>query len=655
MASTPRTPRRGLPRVPGGEPWPPAVSGADSDDAAVPGTDAAAVPGTVSAASAQNGAELAPGPRETSGPTSSEQRSADAAPPSPASVEVPGADDSSAAIAPAVADAATVGVRRGLPREPGGEPWPPASVAPGNRPAAEPDRSSGTAAATPAPEVPPLAADSVEPARGADDASVRVTPAGADAATAGVRRGLPREAGGEPWPPASVAAVAPSAKGPAAPAGSASVPTRDSSAGSAPASPEPGARSAPASPEPAAGASPASPASTALSASPAHASPEPAGGASTPSPASTAPSADPAPAAPRPPLTVRRTVWPGVAARSADVARVARSGRPAGAAPAPAGGAARPSAARPAALRDFSPIQLLGSTAVLGVFALALVGIVVLLARFVLAIGPGREFLEAFPGEYPLPASAPVGLPAWLNWSHFLNSFFLLLIIRTGWQVRREKRPAAFWSPRNNKKRRISLALWFHQALDILWIANGVVFVVLLFTTGQWMRIVPTSWEVFPNALSAALQYASLDWPTENGWVNYNSLQQLSYFAITFVAAPLAIVSGVRLSGVWPKDAARLNRLYPVEWARKVHFPTMLFFVAFIVVHVALVLATGALRNLNHMYAARGAVDPGAYTSDPTGLLIFAASLVVMAAAWIAARPAVLVPIARLFGEVKQR
>ncbi len=353
-------------------------------------------------------------------------------------------------------------------------------------------------------------------------------------------------------------------------------------------------------------------------------------------------------AAPRPPLTVRRTVWPGAAARRA------RAGATPG-----AGSAAkpRPAAAKtaPAALRDYSPVQLLGSTAVLGVFALALVGIAVLLARFVLAIGPGRDFLAAFPGEYPLPASAPVGLPAWLNWSHFLNSFFLLLIIRTGWQVRREKRPSAFWSPRTDKRRRISLTLWFHQALDILWIANGAVFVVLLFVTGQWMRIVPTSWEVFPNALSAALQYASLDWPTENGWVNYNSLQQLSYFAITFVAAPLAIVSGVRLSGIWPKDAEKLNRLYPAEWARKVHFPTMLFFVAFIVVHVALVLATGALRNLNHMYAARGSVDPEAYTSDPTGLLIFAASLVVMAAAWIAARPAVLVPIARLFGEVKQR
>jgi thiosulfate reductase cytochrome b subunit len=329
---------------------------------------------------------------------------------------------------------------------------------------------------------------------------------------------------------------------------------------------------------------------------------------------------------------VPQTVWPGAAAS-----------------------AVREKRAEPRRIGPYTPLQWLGSTAVLGVFALALAGIAVLFARFVLALEPGQQFLAAYPGEYPLPEGAPVGLPVWLNWSHFLNSFFLLFIIRSGWQVRREKRPAAFWSPRGNKKRRISLALWFHQAIDILWIANGVLFVVLLFATGQWMRIVPTSWEVFPNAVSAALQYLSLDWPTENGWVNYNSLQQLSYFAITFLAAPLAIVSGVRLSGVWPKDGEKLHRWYPIEWARRIHFPVMLFFVAFIVVHVALVLATGALRNLNHMYAARGAVDPGAYTSDPTGLLLFAASLLVMAAGWVAARPSVLVPIARLFGDVKQR
>jgi hypothetical protein len=72
------------------------------------------------------------------------------------------------------------------------------------------------------------------------------------------------------------------------------------------------------------------------------------------------------------------------------------------------------------------------------------------------------------------------------------------------------------------------------------------------------------------------------------------------------------------------------------------------YFVLFIFVHVVLVFATGALRNLNHMYAAQDAVNW-------TGFWIFAASMVVIAIAWVAARPLVLAPIARLFGKVSGR
>ncbi|WOQ69923.1 cytochrome b/b6 domain-containing protein [Microbacterium limosum] len=313
-------------------------------------------------------------------------------------------------------------------------------------------------------------------------------------------------------------------------------------------------------------------------------------------------------------------------------------------------------AIRPAKAPREEPVRMRGLTRaqwaiglLLGGVALVFAsGMVVAAARFLVSLDGVRAFLAAFPGEYPLPAGTAPGFPAWVQWQHFFNAFLIVLIIRTGLQVRTEKRPAVFWSPRGNRKRRISLALWFHQALDILWIVNGVVFVVLLFATGHWARIVPTSWEVFPNALSAALQYASLNWPTENGWVNYNSLQQLAYFTTVFVAAPLAVVTGVRLSGVWPKNAATLSRLYPVEWARALHFPVMLYFVAFTVVHVALVLATGALRNLNHMYGGTDAVNT-------VGFWIFVASTAVIVAGWIAARPVVLAPIAKLFGTVKGR
>lgn len=263
-----------------------------------------------------------------------------------------------------------------------------------------------------------------------------------------------------------------------------------------------------------------------------------------------------------------------------------------------------------------------------------------------------RSFLAEFPGATDLPAGAPVGFPAWLAWQHFLNAFFILLIIRSGWQVRAITRTTAHWTRNNtglirtkNPPARISLTLWFHLSLDALWVFNGVVFFVLIFSTGQWLRLVPVSWNVFPNALSSALQYASLNWPTEDGWVNYNSLQQLAYFATVFIAAPLAFITGLRMSGAWPKNSTRLNAVYPLPLARAIHFPVMLYFVLFVIVHVTLVLATGALRNLNHMYGGSDEVNW-------VGFGIFAASLLVMAASWIAARPILLRPVAALTGSV---
>ena len=303
----------------------------------------------------------------------------------------------------------------------------------------------------------------------------------------------------------------------------------------------------------------------------------------------------------------------------------------------------------------FTRTQWLGATIASGAALLFLAAIAVLVVRWLLTTEPLQHFLSTYPGEYDLPEGAPVGLPPWLGWQHFFNAFFIVLIIRSGLQVRNQQKPPAVWSPRWNRSRKISLTLWFHQSLDILWLANGVIFVTLLFVTGQWVRIVPTSWEIFPNALSAILQYISLDWPTENGWVNYNSIQVLAYFTTVFVAAPLAVATGVRMSGIWPKGAVTLSRLYPVEWARKIHFPVMLYFVVFIAIHVFLVFATGALRNLNHMYASQGSADPDAYADNWTGFWLFVASLVVIAAAWVAARPIVLAPIARLFGSVGAR
>jgi thiosulfate reductase cytochrome b subunit len=277
-----------------------------------------------------------------------------------------------------------------------------------------------------------------------------------------------------------------------------------------------------------------------------------------------------------------------------------------------------------------------------GVIVLA--AVLVLAAQWFLGTDAGRSFLSRYPGQYAQP-DAPGGYPWWLNWAHFFNAFLMVLVIKTGIQIRREVKPEAYWTPTWNKKRKISLTIWTHNALDLLWVLNGVVFVVLLAVTGYWSRVVPTSWEVFPNAVSAVLQYVSLDWPTAGDWAHYNSAQELAYFSTIFVAAPLAIVTGVRMSGLWPVDKTTLNKAFPVEWARAVHFPVMIYFSAFIIVHVILVFATGALRNLNQIYTGQDA-------TNWAGFWLFVLSLVVIIGAALATRPVIVAPLARLFGRV---
>ncbi|MBP3976480.1 cytochrome b/b6 domain-containing protein [Microbacterium sp. BLY] len=545
---------------------------------------------------------------------------------------------------------ATRVLRRGLPRVPGGEPWPPADVTVDAVDAVEP---SGVTAAVDAPAATPVAT----PAERAEDRSVPHAPddtapaATPDAAPPpALRRGLPRVPGGEPWPPsaaspgpaaapgaaaqaAPTAADAPTPPAPAAPASAstAASPTSDPASDAVPAPTtsaggESVRRGLPRVP----GGEPWPPAGTApaRAATAAAVTPDAALIRETPSPA--APPAEPAapgtalaPAADiSTPLPWTRTVWDGRAPRHLPAAAPTARRRP----------------------TWTQAIAALFGAAALGVLAAAAVALV----RALLSLPFLQDFLAAYPGEYEPPIPVEPGFAPWVNWAHFFNMFLIVLIIRSGLQVRTEKRPSVFWTPRNNPKGKISLNLWFHQALDILWLLNGVIFVVLLFTTGHWVRIVPTSWEVFPNALSAALQYISFDWPHENGWNNYNSLQQLAYFVTVFVAAPLAAVTGFRMSGLWPKKAERLSKAYPVEWARALHFPVMLYFVAFIIAHVALVMLTGFLRNLNHMFAAQDA-------ATWTGFWVFIASLVVIAIAWVAARPLVLAPIAKLFGKVSGR
>jgi methionine sulfoxide reductase catalytic subunit len=281
----------------------------------------------------------------------------------------------------------------------------------------------------------------------------------------------------------------------------------------------------------------------------------------------------------------------------------------------------------------------------------------------------GSPAVEGFVRRYPGSEFAVrfgTAMPAWVRAQHFLNLFFLTFIIRAGAQIladhprlywtrhstpgkewlRMQKQvpDAPLWTAKQDSltlpkhiglpglRHSIGLARWWHLGVDTLWLANGLVFYALLFASGEWRRIVPTSWRVFPDALSVALQYLSLRWPTDDSWIAYNGLQMIAYFITIFVAAPLALVTGLGMSPALSTRFHGLSRRLSIQTARSLHFLVLCWFLAFTFIHVTLVFATGVLRNLNHVYAGNDSRGWG-------GFGMFAVSMILLAVAWLAATP----------------
>ena len=288
------------------------------------------------------------------------------------------------------------------------------------------------------------------------------------------------------------------------------------------------------------------------------------------------------------------------------------------------------------------------------VMGLAVVGLtVVLTARWMLQAPELADFFGQYNGTQLPPTWAPVGLPVWLGILHFVNSLLLGFIVLSGLRVRSKERPPAFVTPKGPSRAlavgatsRLSLHVWWHLLIDTGWVLVGVIYVVLLFATGHWVRIVPTSWEVLPQAVSAGIQIAALQPPPHDSWVSYNALQLIAYFAIVFIVAPASIISGLRLSPTW-KPGWAISRVFTEVLARRIHTGALVVFIVFTVLHVALVLLTGAAQNLGYMYASSA-------EAGWLGVVIFVGSSLAALAAWMLLRPPAQTDIAERIADVRR-
>lgn len=128
------------------------------------------------------------------------------------------------------------------------------------------------------------------------------------------------------------------------------------------------------------------------------------------------------------------------------------------------------------------------------------------------------------------------------------------------------------------------------------------------------------------------MQYLSLDFPPPSGWTQYNALQTLAYFTTVFVAAPLAMVTGLLQS---PAISAKLGSaagIFNRQVSRTVHFCVLLYFVVSLATHITFVVITGFGVNINH-------ITRGVNVDSAEGVWLFVVGITIIVLLWIAATP----------------
>ncbi len=225
--------------------------------------------------------------------------------------------------------------------------------------------------------------------------------------------------------------------------------------------------------------------------------------------------------------------------------------------------------------------------------------------------------------------------PYWIRFAHFINIIFITMLIRSGIEIlsslpklywKDDAIPGTEWIKFTKKKdppkdklwisleeeenfspwlalpghKNLGLGRHWHFFSAIFWGINGIAYYVLLFTSNEWTRLVPTSFDIIPQSIQTAFTYASFNFPPPGD--PYNPLQQLMYFGVVFLLGPFMVMTGAAMS---PSISARFPR-YPKifggrQAARSLHFLGNVAFILFIIIHVSMVVIERFPENIGHI------------------------------------------------------
>jgi thiosulfate reductase cytochrome b subunit len=152
----------------------------------------------------------------------------------------------------------------------------------------------------------------------------------------------------------------------------------------------------------------------------------------------------------------------------------------------------------------------------------------------------------------------------------------------------------------------------WHFFFAWLFVINGVVYWLMSLLNGHARKdLAPTRADVAArNVWHEIVIHAQLRFPKGEEARHYNILQKGAYLGVVVLLLPVMVGTGLTMSPGFDAGAPWLLDLFGGrQSARTLHFITASLVVVFIIVHLAMVLASGAWNNIRSMITGRYAIE----------------------------------------------
>jgi thiosulfate reductase cytochrome b subunit len=151
----------------------------------------------------------------------------------------------------------------------------------------------------------------------------------------------------------------------------------------------------------------------------------------------------------------------------------------------------------------------------------------------------------------------------------------------------------------------LSMGRRWHFFFAWLFVLNGTVYAFYTLISGHWRDLIASRRDL-AHIGSSLWEHLRLRFPKGEAAKQYNVLQKLAYSVVIFGLAPLIVLAGLAMS-------PRLDAGFPVlltlfdgrQSARTIHFICAFALVAFVAIHLIMVLLSGVWNNLRSMITGR--------------------------------------------------